>query len=61
MESILQNVARSLAGFEFTFEDYRVDEGESIVEHATIHFENEARPWLKNNVLMHRTSLQEEA
>lgn len=41
MESILQNVARSLAGFEFTFEDYRVDEGESIVEHATIHFEND--------------------
>ena len=41
MESILQHVARSLAGFEFTFEDYQVDGGESVVKQATIHFEND--------------------
>lgn len=41
MNSILQHVARSLAGFEFTFEGYRVDGGESVVKQATIHFEND--------------------
>ena len=41
MESILQTVARSLAGFEFTFEDYQVDGGERVVKQATTHFEND--------------------
>lgn len=34
MESLLHTVARVLAGFEFTFADYEVDEGESVVKSA---------------------------
>ena len=34
MESLLHTVARVLAGFEFTFADYDIDEGESVVKTA---------------------------
>ena len=40
MESILHSVARILAGFNFTFEDYQVDGGESVVKQATEFYEN---------------------
>ena len=40
MESILLNVARILAGFNFTFGDYQVDEGESVVNRAIEFYEN---------------------
>ena len=41
MDSNLHNVARIMADFTFTFEDYQVDGGESVVKQATIHFEND--------------------
>ena len=34
MENLLFTVARVLDGFEFTFADHDVDEGESVVKHA---------------------------
>ncbi|MBR4133994.1 MAG: hypothetical protein IKU04_05675 [Bacteroidales bacterium] len=40
MESNLQNVARIMAGFNFSFEDYKVDGGKNVVRQAIIHFEN---------------------
>ena len=58
MESILQHVARSLAGFEFTFEDYHVDGGESVVREATIHFENDGGTLNEESLLVIRRYIE---
>lgn len=38
MEGILQKVARILAKYDFTFADYRIDGGKSVVKHAIAYY-----------------------